>query len=285
MNADYSQVHLDAMLDYEEMRYLVEFSRLGTLSEVAKRCHISQPTVTRAMKKAEDEIGVSLFDHRRNRLDLNENGRLAAGEMERLLQQWDDLYRKVREFDRAHRVISIGSCAAIQIPGLVSRLSQTVPDTPISTETAPVSELTAGLESGRYRLIVLPFEPRDPELYSEKVGREQLMLLVPPSHRLAGRASVALEDLAGETMLLYTHIGFWSELVRRRMPKTRFLLQDDRRTLLELIGSSDIPAFTTDIANLSRSLGGRVCIPFSDPEARVDYYLVCRKDYWRQLHL
>ena len=100
-----------------------------------------------------------------------------------------------------------------------------------------------------------------------------------------GVASVALEDLAGETMLLYTHIGFWSELVRRRMPKTRFLLQDDRRTLLELIGSSGIPAFTTDIANLSRNLGGRICIPFSGPEARVDYYLVCRKDYWRQLHL
>ncbi|MDL2060299.1 LysR family transcriptional regulator [Mesosutterella sp. AGMB02718] len=273
------------MLDYEEMRYLVEFSRLGTLSEVAKRCHISQPTVTRAMKKAEEEIGVSLFEHRRNRLDLNENGRLAASELQQLLQQWDEAYRRVREFDRSHRVISIGSCAAVQIPGLVARLSQAAPDAPISTETAAVPDLTAGLEAGRYRLVVLPFRPKDPELYSEKVGSEQLMLLVPPEHRLAGRASVALKDLEGETMLLYTHIGFWSELVRNKMPGTRFLLQSDRRTLLDLIARTGLPAFTTDIANLSRSLEGRVCVPFSDPEARADYYLVCRRDYWRQLRL
>lgn len=50
------------MTDFEELRQLVAFQRFGTLSAAADELHITQPTMTRAMRRLEREVGVPLFD-------------------------------------------------------------------------------------------------------------------------------------------------------------------------------------------------------------------------------
>ena len=83
------------MLTYEDMQYFAAFARCGTLTQVAEEYNISQPTITRAMKKAEDVFGVPLFDRTRNSISLNDNGRVAADEIERLLHQSDEMIKRV----------------------------------------------------------------------------------------------------------------------------------------------------------------------------------------------
>lgn len=66
-------------------------------------------------------------------------------------------------------------------------------------------------------------------------------------------------------------------MCRRHLTASRFLVQDDEFALTELIRSSSLPCFTTDVALRQRYRGadeGRVCVPITDPEANVSFYLV-----------
>lgn len=135
------------MLSYEEMQYFVAFAKTGTLSEVAEQFHISQPTITRAMKKVEAEFNVPLFDRTKNSIRLSDNGTLAAEEVTPILKRTDEMIGKVRAYDRANRTISIGSGAAVSLSDLVRRLAEAYPEKPISTELKKPPEL---LDSKEY---------------------------------------------------------------------------------------------------------------------------------------
>lgn len=267
------------MLSYEEMQYFVAFAKTGTLSDVADQYNISQPTITRAMKKAEIEFSVSLFDRTKNSIKLNDNGAFAGEELSLILKQTDEMVRKVRAYDRANRTISIGSGAAVQLPELVRRLTAAYPDKPISTELKKPSELLDGLDKNFYQLIILPFELDDPAYCSVKIGEEHLMFLLPKKHRFAMRKSLSLAEINGGNMLLFSEIGFWADIVKRKMPDSRFLVQNERYSFEELITNSILPCFTSDLVlRQNGPRGDRIAVPIDDPEVNVTYYLVCRKE-------
>ena len=265
------------MLSCEEMRYLVAFAKNGTLSGIAEECHISQPTLTRTMKKAETAFGVPLFERTKNSIRLNDNGRMAASELETLLKQTDEALRRVRAYDRANRTVSIGSAAAVQLPELVRSLAEAYPDKTISTELKKPSELLDGLRDDAYQLIILPFCSDSPDLCAVKIGEEHLRFLLPQKHRFARRKSLTMAEMNGENLLLFSDIGFWADIVKSKMPDSRFLVQSERYTFEELIANSVLPCFTTDLVDRSAS-DTRVAVPIDDPEVNVTYYLTCKKE-------
>ena len=66
------------MLELYDLEKLVAFRREGTLVAASEKLLISQPALSRSMRKLEDEMGVELFTRSKNRMELNENGLLAA---------------------------------------------------------------------------------------------------------------------------------------------------------------------------------------------------------------
>lgn len=266
------------MLTYEEMSYLAAFAETGTLSEVAEKFTISQPTITRAMKKAEAEFGVPLFDRTKNSIKFNGNGVLAAEEITRLLNQINEMLTRVRAYDRANRTISIGSGAAVKIPDLVRRLTAAHPTATVSSELKKPPELIRGLETNLYHLIILPYKIQNTEYEVCKIGEEHLMFLLPEKHKYAKRKFLTMAEMNGENMLLFSEIGFWADIVREKMPDSRFLIQNERYSFIELITNSILPCFVTDITNNEEIEKGRVVVPITDDEVNVNYYLVCKKE-------
>lgn len=267
------------MISYEEMQYLIAFTNADTLSEVAEQFHISQPTITRAMKHIEEEFSVPLFERTKNSIKLNEIGMTAAEEAAMVVRQTDGMLLRIRACDRASHTISIGSSAAVQLPDLIQRMSAAYPNMTISTELKKPDALVSGLEKDVYQLIILPYKPEDTALISTTAGTEHLMFFLPKSHRLAKRKSLTLAEMNGENMLLLSAIGFWLDLVTEMMPDSRFLLQSERYSLDELILNSVLPCFITDLSSASNPPPeNRVCVPITDPEVNVTYYLVCKKE-------
>lgn len=198
------------MIEIHLFEQLAAFASCGTLSAAAEQLHISQPALSRSMKRLEDELGVNLFDRQKSRLTLNENGELTVRYARNLLMQERTMIEQIQEFDRKKRTISVGSCT--------------------------------------------------------------------PVHPLADAAGLYLKDLDGQTFLLYSQIGFWDGLCRRKMPSSRFLLQQEMDVLGELVENSAFPAFTTDyVMKRSRQETDRVIIPILDEEANVTYYCTCLK--------
>ncbi len=271
------------MLELYLLRQLAAFKEYGTLSEAAERLYLSQPALSRNMRKLEDEIGVPLFVRSRNKLELNENGRLTAALAEKALSEIDSIAKQVRDFDRSRRTISLGVCAPAPTWKLTPLLSQLYPTMTIRTEIAEEPELLDGLHSGQYQLIVLHFQPEDPHYISSACGTEKLFFSLPPTHRLAKSASLSFSDLDGESFLLMSEIGFWHDMTVRKKPHSRFLIQNDRLTFDEIVNASVLPSFTTDTANaFFASSSDRAEIPISDEEAEVRYFLVCLKKHEQQ---
>lgn len=272
------------MIDLHELRQFTAFADCGTLSEASKILHLSQPALSRSMKNLEADLGIPLFVRRKNKLELNENGKYVLTLARELLTDADSLVLKARIFDRRSRTISLGVCAPAPSWLIAPLLSSLYPDRLLQTEITDDDKLLSGIADGSYQLIVLPYRPDGGQYFVKECGRETLMFALPKEHRFARRKSLSFSEMNGENMLLMNDIGFWNFVQTEKMPDSRFLTQTDRFSFVELLKTSVLAAFTTDLAgkylDTDKDLSGieRVNISISDPEASVTYYLTCRKE-------
>lgn len=267
------------MLELYELQQFTAFVDCGTLSEAAEFLHLSQPALSRSMKKLEEELGIPLFIRRKNKLELNENGRYVLTLARELLADAEALARKAQSFDRQNRTISLGICSPAPNWIIVPLLGRLYPNKMLQTEIAEEELLLSGLEKGTYQLIVLSHKPENKRCFMKICGRESLMFALPKSHRYARRKSLSFAEMNGENMILMNDIGFWDFVCTEKMPDSRFLTQSDRFSFNELIRASSLPSFTTDLVKKYLETEDlRVEVPVSDPEATVTYYLICLKD-------
>ena len=132
--------------------YLLEqfeaVARCGTLLKASEELHISQPSLSRSMKKLEDVLGVSLFIRENSKISLNETGKLAADYARRVLEANQEMIERVTAFDRSLRTVSIGSCSPFPINDLMPTLQEQLPGKTLSTELVSNDEkLLDGLRS------------------------------------------------------------------------------------------------------------------------------------------
>ena len=265
------------MIEIYLLEQLAAFARCGTLSKAAEELLISQPALSRSMKKLEDDLGVKLFIRENKKLLLNETGKLAAELAQSQVNQNRELISRVIAFDRSLHSVHIGACAPQPMAELMPILQDHFGDMTISSELVYGEKLIKGLKTGVYHLAILREAIEDKELFSQRYMSESLYICVPESHRLANNETVRFSDLKGEKFLLYQHIGFWMSVCEEYMKDTTFLIQPDRDTFADLVTNTDYPAFASDrIINEGYRMEGRVFIPIDEDKARYTFYIACR---------
>ena len=264
------------MFELYQLEQLLAVAACGTLSNAAEQLHISQPALSRSMQRLEAELQVSLFARQKNKIELNENGRMAVDYARKIMEQSQDMISRIQAFDRSQRTILFGACAPAPLWEIPALLSDLYPEMTISSEIRENDVLLQGLRDDVYQLIVLPFPVDEPGMICAKYGEEHLFFSLPPAHPLSGSKALYMKDLNGETMLLRNRLGFWRELTVRKMPDTRFLEQEDV-AFDELVKFSALPSFATDVVlNRESNHVNRVNIPILDEEANVSYYCLCK---------
>lgn len=259
-----------------ELEQLAAFADCGTLSAAAEKLHLSQPTLTKTMKRLEEEFQVSLFIRSKNRLELNENGKLASEKAHKILADSQEMIQLIRSYDRERRTISIGSCAPAPASSLSQRASILYKNMSISSELRSNDKLINGLQYEKYHIVILPYKPDEKEYVAKEYGTETLYFVFPKKHRFAKRKSISLNEMDGENMLLFSDIGFWHDLVATHMPHSRFLVQTQRYDFNELTRSSILPYFATNLTlRFSDIPDDRVAVAIKDSDAAVTYYAVC----------
>lgn len=266
------------MIEFSILEHFVTFYHTGTLVETAEQLHISQSTLTRSMQKLESEFGVSLFKRTKNSITLTEAGKMAAMDAEMILHQCENMLNRVQDYDRRNRTIYIGACAPVPITEVAQTLTTLFPSAAISSELGSVSGLMSGLQENKYQLVILPAKTEDDSLYSTPLCKEQIFFCLHKKHRFAKRKSLSTAEMNEENMLLFQDIGFWHDLVKEKMPDSRFLMQTDRYNFMELAENSTMPFFTTESQKYAHTETDRVRIPIEDPEFTVTYHLVCKKE-------
>ena len=264
--------------------YLLEqfcaFAEHKTLSKAAEVLHISQPALSRSMKKMEEELGVSLFERDKSKISLNETGEFAATLAKELLSLNNGMVRRIRAFERSRRSITVGACAPFPMNELMPLLQEYFGGMLITSEIADISDIEAGLLENTYQIGILNKPTQSEELFCQRFVSEHLYISVPELHRLAGRKFVKFEDFKGESFLLFEHIGFWKEICNEKMKGANFLVQNSMDSLEELIHATDFPCFTTDAFIHQAPLEtGRVVVPIDEPEAYAGFYIACQNSY------
>ena len=263
------------MIELYLLEQLVGLSRYSTLSEAAEHLHITQPTLTRSIRKLEELLGVELFRREKNRIYINDNGRLAVEYAKRILDDEEEMVRAIRALERSRHTISIASCAPAPNVMLQRQLEQQYPHMEITAEIRPEDELLDGLKRGEFQLVILAHEVKQSGLCCRKIGTEHLRLSVLPAHPAAGMDRVSFSDIDSGSFLVYKNLGVWEDIGREHMPKARFIEQEGMDAYLEVVVASSLPTFDTDWGVLLYGQkANRVSIPIRDDAAKRTFYAV-----------
>lgn len=261
------------MFELNQLEQLLYVQKYRTISKAAEELHLSQSALSRSIQKLEHDLQVSLFIRQKNKIELNENGKLAVDLAAKVLDQAHSMTAQLRSFDRSQRTISLGFCAPAPLWTIPAVFSEIYPEMTISSEIKNTDTLLQGLREELFQMIVLPCKIESDEFVCVKYGEEHLYFSLPPAHPLSASKALHFKDLNGETMLLRSRLGFWHDIHEATMPDTLFLIQEEAFAFDELVKSSALPSFTSDLVMKREGVPpNRMTIPIVDEEANVTYY-------------
>ena len=134
------------------------------------------------------------------------------------------------------------------------------------------------LKEKEYHLVITPEYIDDSQYFCIPYVEEDLLLSLPLNHPLASKKEIKFHDLDGQTMLLYSNIGFWHDLHMQKTPKTKYLLQEERLTFNEIVKASTLPSYTSNLSiKREGKMSDRIILPIDEEEAHVTYYVVMLK--------
>ena len=266
------------MIENYQLKQLLVFHEHGTLSAAAEHLNVTEPSLSRTMKKLEEELGDQLFERRKNRIVLNQAGVLAVDHARQILSRVEEMELYIRAFDRSLHTLNIGSCTLGALMGLRPVAAGLYPTLDIASSVTGEESLLRGLQRGEYNIIVLPRPLEQQGLLCQKYRSERIYLSVSRNHPLAGRPAVSLSELDGQSFISYGHEDLWTDLIRGRLPNSRFFFQENLDAIVSIAQNSDIPTFSSDILleNVESYRTERVNIPVSGMEDKLTYYLICK---------
>ena len=271
------------MLDLKNLEQFVTFAECETLSQTAEKLHVSQPTLTRAMRQVEEQFDLTLFERGKNRITLNETGKYAAECARKLLEEAERTEQLVQTFDKKAHTIHVESCAPAPLWVLLPELSARYSENTISSRLSGIEEVIQSVTDGKSQIGILPYPcPKEKLTENQLVDavyvREQLSVCVPKGHELEKYDELTFEKMNGFNCLLRDQIGFWTDMCHEKMPASRFLVQTDEFEFQELIKSSSLLCFATNFGVfIPEVMKDRKMIPLTDSEADVTYHLICQK--------
>ena len=189
-----------------ELRYIVALAREHHFGRAAEACFVSQPTLSVAIKKAEDELGVALFERAKTEVTVTPVGERIVEQARRVLDEMEGVKRIAQQAqDPLAGPLRIGAIYTVGpylFPRLVPILHEAAPRMPLIIEENYTARLRERLAQGELDavLVCLPFE--EPGVVTLPLYDEPFMVMVPAAHAWASRKSVAVNDLSKETVLL-----------------------------------------------------------------------------------
>lgn len=225
-----------------ELRYIVAVARERHFGRAAETCFVSQPTLSVAIKKLEEELGVTLFERSTGQVAPTPVGARIVEQAQRVLEQ----AQAIKEIAKAGKdplsgPLKLGiiyTIAPYLLPQLVKILHKRAPQMPLMIQDDYTHVLRERLKQGDIdaAILALPFE--EPGFTIQPLYDEPFVVAVPREHRWAKRKSIATNELERETIVLLGP-GAWSLLPRscpRGLPGAEPIPGWRRRRTTELRG-------------------------------------------------
>lgn len=260
-------------MELYQLEYLVALEKYKTLLETANQLHVSQPSITKAIKKLEDEFGFALFDRVKNRLVLNMYGEEVIAHAKKILSEVELLKISTNALFQQNFRITIGSNAPAPLWGIQSLLDHSIGEIINDNEV-----LIKSFRNHLYSMIILDYPMKLPNCECKEICKEQLYISVDKTHELSKFKAVSFKDIDGYNFLVLSRIGYWYDITTQNMPTSNFLFQDNVDTYNILVKSSSLPVFRTNLTIPSlKNSENKVYIPIIDSVATLNFYAIYDK--------
>jgi len=225
-----------------ELRYIVAVARACHFGRAAEACFVSQPTLSVAIRKLEEELGVTLFERAKNEVRITPVGARITEQATRVLEEAAAIRLLAEQGqDQLRGALRLGAIYTIGpylLPTLVSLLHQSAPAMPLVLEENFTARLSERLRQGTLdaAIVALPFDV--PGIVTERLYFEPFAVVLPVVHPWCRRQAIAADELASETLLLLGEGHCFRDQVLEACPACRGVsqVQDEIQQTVE--GSS-----------------------------------------------
>ena len=193
-------------MDLAELRVFLTVAAERSFSGAARKLHRTQPAVSQAIRRLEDDLGERLFDRSFKDGALTDAGRVLQSYAERLLRLSEEAEGAVREFSDLRRgrvMIGANEAGVHSLLPLIGRFREAHPQTLVDVRRVPSRQIGLEVLQRSLDFGVLTFEPAEQGLAALAIGDDELVLLTHPSHPLAARRTVSLADLGRQPVIAH----------------------------------------------------------------------------------
>jgi len=204
-------------VDLLQLRYFQTVARFEHISRAAQELSVAQPSLSRTIARLEAELGSPLFERQGRSIRLNEYGAMFLRHVDRTLSELDDGIRSVREAgDLGLGRLAIACETLLTITAVLGSFRVTQPRADVRLFQSNAEEMQRQLRVGEVDFCVASQPLAGPHLESVELIREEVLLAVPRGHRLDGRESVTIAELADEPFVT-TRKGHWQRTLLDRL--------------------------------------------------------------------
>ena len=277
-----------------DLRYLVALARERHFGRAAEKCHVSQPTLSVAVKKVEEELGVQLFERSASEVKITETGRRIVVQAEKVLMEATQIHEIAAAgkdpLAGPLRVGVIYTIGPYLLPRLIPRVHELAPRMPLIIHENYTARLVEVLKRGELDVIIISLPLEEAGVVAQPVYDEPFRVLMPAAHAWTQGTQVDAQQLAEDQLLLLGAGNCFRDQVLEVCPTCRNLgglqrtlegssLETIRHMVATGLGVTVLPSSAADELAVHNPL---VAVrPFSDPQPSRRVALAWRVTYPR----
>lgn len=193
-----------------ELKYIVAVAQERHFGRAAERCFITQPALSLAIQKLEENLGTAIFERRKNQISLTPLGEQVVQQAQRVLEAADQINLIVAQGkDQLVGAFKLGVIATVGpyiLPDLIPILHKRAPDMPLEIEENLTANLNRMLVHGQLDAIIVALPHEEPGVLTKPLYEEPFRVVVPITHPWAKKKRIDADDFGAEKVIL-PHAG------------------------------------------------------------------------------
>jgi LysR family hydrogen peroxide-inducible transcriptional activator len=226
-----------------ELKYIVAVAKEKHFRKASETCFVSQPTLSVAIKKLEEELGVTLFERRKQDVLITPIGKKIITLAEEILERSKDI-KQISKEAQGHlttelKIGVIYTIAPYLLPKLIPSFHKLAPNIPLIIEENYTHVLADKLQSGELDIVILSLPFDEPNIETHPLYEESFSAIVPKLHPLAkSDTPIQLDSIENETILLLGSGHCFRDQVLEAFPNLMHLNYQSSRLQKTFEGSS-----------------------------------------------
>ena len=277
-----------------ELKYVVALAQERHFGRAAAKCFVTQPTLSLALAKLEDELGMKLFERNKNEVLISPRGQAVVEQARRVLDEVGKIQHLARgsqdELAGALRIGVIPTIGPYLLPDLVPILKRKAPAMPLVIEENLTGNLAPMLREGELDVVIIALPFSIPGVKTQVLYEEPFSVVVPEGHRWGERKAVRPAELNEENLLVLNNGHCFRDQVLEACPgqmnsalpegRAGSSLETIRNMVASGLGISVLPASALVTRYATKLL--RI-VPFASPIPSRKVALAWRQSFDRPL--